>query len=72
MIAPDAVARTRDDLPEPASEQAPFSLVPGMAEDFAVAGAAFVATCNGVAALRLTGSAPAGPVAGRRNGRFPP
>jgi len=47
---------------------APFDLVPGLAEDFAAAGAAFVAACGGNTVLRYHDAAPRN----SRSGRFPP
>ena len=49
-------------------KQAPFDLVPGLAEDFAAAGAAFVAACGGNSVLKGHDAAPDH----SRNGRFPP
>jgi hypothetical protein len=51
---------------------APFDVVPGLAEDFAAAGAAFVAACGGNAVVRLHGPAPANVAHFPRSGRVPP
>lgn len=44
-------------------DAAPFDLVPGLAEDFAAAGAAFVAECSGNTLLRFRGCVPDHPPA---------
>jgi hypothetical protein len=45
MTAPDGSDLPRDEQTRTERAQAPLDLVPGLAEDFAAAGAAFVAAC---------------------------
>ena len=66
MSLPGGPDVTRNEPAQP-DEQEPFELVPGLAEDFLAAGAAFVAACGGNSVLGFAGSpadglpAPRGP-----------
>jgi hypothetical protein len=50
--------RPNDELKHASRKEAPFDLVPGLAEDFVAAGAAFLAACSGNALRNFQGRLP--------------
>jgi hypothetical protein len=60
MTVPAGPDRNSNEQAQARGDAAPFDLVPGLAEDFAAAGALFVATCGGNTVLRLLGQGPGG------------
>jgi hypothetical protein len=62
--------RPSDELKQTGRKEAPLDLVPGLAEDFVAAGAAFLAACSGNALLKFQGRMPEPSTP--RGSRFPP